>query len=58
MTKTKKLRSQHWFGPDDFHGFLHRGWMKNQGWPQDMFEGKPVGAHPLQRSLPRTGGMG
>jgi len=38
----KKLRSQSWFGPTDFHGFLHRGWMKNQGHPQDMFEGKPV----------------
>ena len=38
----KKLRSQSWFGSTDFHGFLHRGWMKNQGHPQDMFEGKPV----------------
>src|SRR3984885_4276426 len=38
----KRLRSQDWFGSTDFHGFLHRGWMKNQGWPQDMFEGKPV----------------
>ncbi len=38
----KKLRSQEWFGKTDLHGFLHRGWMKNQGWPQDMFEGKPI----------------
>jgi L-arabonate dehydrase len=38
----RKLRSQAWFGPTDFHGFLHRSWMKNQGWPADMFEGKPV----------------
>ena len=37
-----KLRSKAWFGSQDFHGFLHRGWMKNQGWPQDLFEGKPV----------------
>ena len=42
MTKKPKLRSQSWFGSADFHGFLHRGWMKNQGWPQDMFEGTPV----------------
>jgi dihydroxy-acid dehydratase len=43
MSKDKKpLRSQSWFGSTDFHGFLHRGWMKNQGHPQDMFEGKPV----------------
>lgn len=40
--KERKLRSQAWFGPKDFHGFVRRGWMKNQGWPQDMFEGKPV----------------
>lgn len=36
------LRSQAWFGPDDVHGFIHRGWMKNQGWPQDLFDGRPV----------------
>ena len=38
----RKLRSQDWFGRNDFHGFLHRGWLKNQGWPADLFEGKPV----------------
>ena len=38
----KELRSQAWFGPNDFHGFIHRGWLKNQGWPADLFEGKPV----------------
>jgi L-arabonate dehydrase len=42
MKKRMRLRSQEWFGPDDFHGFLHRGWLKNQGWPADLFEGKPV----------------
>ncbi|MBI2108803.1 MAG: dihydroxy-acid dehydratase [Parcubacteria group bacterium] len=36
----KKLRSQEWFGKGGLHGFLHRGWMKNQGWPDDLFEGK------------------
>lgn len=36
------LRSARWFGTKDPNGFLHRGWMKNQGWPHDMFEGKPV----------------
>ena len=41
MTK-KKLRSQEWFGRNDFNGFIHRGWLKNQGWPQDLFEGRPV----------------
>jgi L-arabonate dehydrase len=42
MKDPKKLRSQQWFGPDDLHGFIHRGWLKNQGWPADLFEGKPV----------------
>jgi dihydroxy-acid dehydratase len=38
----KKLRSQAWFGHQDMHGFLYRSWLKNRGFPQDMFEGKPV----------------
>ncbi len=38
----KKLRSQEWFGRKDKDGFLYRSWMKNQGWPHDLFEGKPV----------------
>src|SRR6202008_3329164 len=37
-----KLRSQEWFGRKDRDGFLYRSWMKNQGWPQDLFEGRPV----------------
>ena len=42
MSDKRKLRSRDWFGRADFHGFLHRGWLKNQGWPADLFEGKPV----------------
>jgi L-arabonate dehydrase len=38
----RKLRSQAWFGRQDKNGFLYRSWMKNQGWPQDLFEGRPV----------------
>jgi len=37
-----KLRSQHWFGPADRDGFLHRSWMKNQGLPDHLFDGRPV----------------
>ena len=37
-----KLRSQEWFGRKDRDGFLYRSWMKNQGWPHDLFEGRPV----------------
>ena len=38
----QKLRSQDWYGKKDKDGFGHRSWMKNQGWPQDLFEGRPV----------------
>ena len=37
-----KLRSQEWFGRQDKMGFLYRSWLKNQGWPHDLFEGRPV----------------
>lgn len=41
--KTSKLRSQDWFGPeDDKMGFIHRSWLRNQGYPDDYFRGKPV----------------
>ena len=36
------LRSQAWFGSVDHKGFVARGWLKNQGHPQRMFEGRPV----------------
>jgi L-arabonate dehydrase len=37
-----KLRSQLWFGRQDREGFMYRSWMKNQGWPHDLFDGRPV----------------
>src|SRR5258708_7337815 len=37
-----KLRSSAWFGPKDRDGFIHRSWMKNQGLPDDLFDGRPV----------------
>ncbi|HLT72706.1 MAG TPA: IlvD/Edd family dehydratase [Cyclobacteriaceae bacterium] len=39
---TKKLRSYDWFGKSDKMGFVHRSWMRNQGYPDDYFRGKPV----------------
>jgi dihydroxy-acid dehydratase len=36
------LRSTRWFGPQDKDGFIHRSWMKNQGFPADLFDGRPV----------------
>ena len=38
----RKLRSHEWFGKADKDGFLHRSWMKNQGLPGDLFDGRPV----------------
>lgn len=37
-----KLRSEDWFKRKGKDGFIYRAWMKNQGIPADMFEGKPV----------------
>jgi len=38
----KRLRSQEWFGKQDKDGFIHRSWIKNQGYPDDLFDGRPV----------------
>ncbi len=37
-----KLRSYDWFGKSDKMGFVHRSWLRNQGYPDDYFKGKPV----------------
>ncbi len=38
----KKLRSSAWFGKQDREGFNHRAWMRNQGLPTHLFDGRPV----------------
>ncbi|TBN42713.1 dihydroxy-acid dehydratase [Paracoccus subflavus] len=38
----RPLRSQHWYGGTSRDTIYHRGWMKNQGWPHDLFDGRPV----------------
>ena len=38
----KKHRSAEWFGKTDKDGFTHRSWMKNQGLPHHLFDGRPV----------------
>ena len=40
--KDGKFRSSGWFGKPDRDGYLHRSWMKNQGHPQHLFDGRPV----------------
>ena len=39
---TKKRRSHLWYGNKDRDGFIHRSWMKNQGFPDHAFDGRPV----------------
>ncbi|HXY99049.1 MAG TPA: IlvD/Edd family dehydratase [Stellaceae bacterium] len=38
----RPLRSTHWFGHADRDGFAHRSWMRNQGLPSHLFDGRPV----------------
>jgi dihydroxy-acid dehydratase len=42
MKDSKRHRSAEWFGKADKDGFNHRSWMKNQGIPDDHFDGRPV----------------
>jgi L-arabonate dehydrase len=37
-----KLRSTEWFGHSGREGIVYRSWMKNQGLPNDLFDGRPV----------------
>lgn len=40
--KGSNLRSHDWFGRTGAPGFIHRSWIKNQGYPDHMFDGRPV----------------
>jgi dihydroxy-acid dehydratase len=44
VTDAKKpfRRSHAWFGRQDRDGFVHRSWIKNQGYPHDLLDGRPV----------------
>ncbi len=42
MKDSKGLRSRQWFGGSGKMGFVHRAWLRNQGYPDDYFRGKPV----------------
>jgi len=39
---TKDRRSRAWYGKLDKDGFIHRSWMKNQGFPDHAFDGRPI----------------
>ncbi|WP_368185224.1 L-arabinonate dehydratase [Aestuariibius sp. HNIBRBA575] len=38
----RKLRSQDWLGGASKDAIYRRGWMMNQGFPPDVFDGRPV----------------
>jgi len=38
----RTLRSQEWYGGTSRDNIYHRGWLKNQGFPDDLFDGRPV----------------
>jgi len=38
----KKTRSAESFGKNDKDGFIHRSWMKGEGLPDHVFDGRPV----------------
>ncbi len=42
MSDKKNRRSQAWYGKLDKDGFIHRSWMKNQGFPDHVFDGRPI----------------
>jgi dihydroxy-acid dehydratase len=40
--KSKPRRNRAWYGKLDRDGFIHRSWMKNQGFPDHVFDGRPI----------------
>jgi dihydroxy-acid dehydratase len=36
------MRSAQWFSAEGRNGFIHRSWMRNQGLPPEVFDGRPV----------------
>jgi dihydroxy-acid dehydratase len=36
------LRSRNWFGRQDLDGFVHRSWLKSEGFSDHVFDGLPV----------------
>ena len=42
MSKANNRRSSNWYGKMDKDGFIHRSWMKSQGFPDHVFDGRPI----------------
>lgn len=35
-------RSGAWFGSEGRHGFIHRSWIRNEGFTDELFDGRPI----------------
>jgi L-arabonate dehydrase len=42
MNGKADLRSAQWWGKQDRDGFIHRSWMRAEGFAPDVFDGRPV----------------
>ena len=38
----QERRSSRWFGRDDLDGFIHKAWLRAEGYTADVFDGRPV----------------
>ena len=38
----KNNRSREWFQAPEYYGFGRRAWLRSEGFPADVFDGKPV----------------
>jgi L-arabonate dehydrase len=36
------MRSSEWFGSEGRNGFVHRSWIRNEGFGEELFDGRPV----------------
>src|SRR5216683_2950951 len=42
LMTAQPLRSRNWFGRQDLDGFVHRSWLKSEGFSDHVFDGRPV----------------
>ncbi|MFI7059416.1 IlvD/Edd family dehydratase [Kribbella sp. NPDC050124] len=40
--QTGRRSFDHWFGEEGRNGFIHRSWMRSQGFSEEAFDGRPV----------------
>jgi dihydroxy-acid dehydratase len=38
----KNSRSREWFQSPEYYGFARRAWLRSEGFPADLFDGKPI----------------